>query len=68
MLVSPECGGSGSRNIYTAKERWGVLEPETWWLEPHSKEMDTDPADSCTAALSLGKKKKKTGTMPEKIP
>ena len=52
MLVNPQCGGSCSWNIYTARDG-GLLESAAWWLEPHSKETDKGPEDSCSAALSL---------------
>ena len=70
MLVNPQCGGSCSWNIYTARDG-GLLESEARWLEPHSKETDKGPEDSCGAALSLTlkkKKKKKQEQCWEKIP
>lgn len=57
MLVNPQCGGSGSWNIYIAGEG-GLWESKAWCLEPHSKETDKGPEDSCGAALSLTKKNK----------
>lgn len=59
---------SGSWNIYIAMVR-GLWESKAWWLEPHSKETDKDPEDSCGAALSHTKTKKKyRKTAGEKIP
>lgn len=59
-LVNPQCGGSGSWNIYTAREG-DLRESKAWQLEPHSKETDKSPEDSCNVLLctAQGKKKKK---------
>lgn len=59
--------GAVAHGIFTQPERGGLWESKAWWLEPHSKETDKGPEDSCSAALSLTKKKK-TGTMLGKIP
>lgn len=63
--VNPQCGGSGSWNIYIVGRKGkegGLWESKAWWLEPHSKEMDKGPEDSCSAALSLTKTEKKQKT------
>lgn len=43
---------------YLHSQRDTLWESKAWWLEPHSKEMDKGPEDSCRAALSLTNKKK----------
>lgn len=46
-----------AHGIFTQPERGRLPESKAWWLEPHSKEMDKGPEDSCCAVLSQTKKK-----------
>lgn len=51
---------------YLHSQRDTLWESKAWWLEPHSKEMDKGPEDSCRAALSLTNKKKTQNNKKQK--
>lgn len=62
---------AAAHGIFTQPERRrGLLESKAWWLEPHSKESDKGPEDSCIVSdkkHTHTQKTKKTGTMLGKI-